>query len=82
MKLKSIAIALYLMFLFFFMGGYVAAQAEQESDDREYCELDAKEQGMLEVIDISDYVEECLADLEQAEEMKEPDNDDGEADTN
>lgn len=50
------------------LGGVVAAQDVSDMSDRQLCELEAREAGMMDESDIQDYVEQCLEGLVQQED--------------
>lgn len=63
MKFNKVMTLPAMVFLSMSMGGQVLAQEGQELTDREYCEQEAEQAGMVDPDDIRDYVEQCIAEI-------------------
>lgn len=79
MKKRETMLAIVMSSLLLLAGqGVAQAESEMDMSDREYCEQEAEQAGMIDAQDVMNYVAQCLDELKQME--SDPESDDGHGD--
>ena len=63
MRMNKLSQSIALATITLVMGGVAVAQEEPEMTDREYCQLEAEDMGLVEKDEIQEYVAGCLNDI-------------------
>jgi hypothetical protein len=72
MKIQKFNVSAIIMMVVMLAGIGIAMADEEKMTDHQYCAKEAKEAGMSEEKDVSEYITQCLAEMEETKSAKPP----------